>query len=212
MTTPITEHSTFTYGLLRHGETVWNREKRVQGHRNSPLTPLGKKQIQIWADYLTCQGWQKIICSDLGRVQETVAIINSVLQLPVTEDSRLREQNWGEWEGLKVDEVYRNYAGVLETQVKAGWDFRPPGGESRNEIRNRVFAALASHRQKSHHKKTLIVCHLGVIKCLIYAVADRSFLPDEPSIVKKGCIHEIHYSAATYRLGNLNITPDSVKK
>ncbi len=205
-------NSSFTYGLLRHGETVWNSEKRVQGHGNSPLTPFGRKQIQIWTKYLAGQGWQRIICSDLGRVRETVAIINSILQLPVTEDPRLREQNWGEWEGMTVDDVYRDYAEVLDIQVKAGWEFRPPAGESRSEIRTRVFAALESHRQKYDDKKTLVVCHLGVIKCLIYAVAGRSFLPDEPSLVRKGCMHEIVYSAPTYQLANLNITPDRVEK
>jgi probable phosphoglycerate mutase len=212
MPNPITGNTSFTYGLLRHGETVWNSEKRVQGHCNSPLTPFGKTQIQGWADYLAAQGWQRIICSDLGRVRETVAIINSILQLPVTEDTRLREQNWGEWEGMTVDELYRDYAQVLEVQIKAGWDFRPPAGESRSEIRTRIFAALASHREQFNDEKTLVVCHLGVIKCLIYAVAGRSFLPKEPSILQKGCMHTIHYSAGAYRLGSLNITPDHLIK
>lgn len=198
--------SSITYGLLRHGETVWNSEKRVQGHANSPLTEAGKRQIANWAAYLASGGWQRIVCSDLGRVQETVAIINSTLRLPVTIDKRLREQHWGDWEGLKVDDVRRDCSDFLAVQVTRGWDFCPPGGESRREVRDRVFAALAAMRSALPERKLLVVCHLGVIKCLIYDVAGRKFLPDEPTLIKKGCMHHIHYRSAAYHLGALNIT------
>lgn len=206
MIMPPLDPASFTYGLLRHGETAWNSEKRVQGHGNSPLTKTGKQQIGRWAAFLLGGGWQHIVCSDLGRVQETVTILNATLQLPVTVDARLREQNWGDWEGLRVDDIYRDCAEELAAQVIRGWDFRPPGGESRREVRDRAFAALAATRSVLPTEKQLVVCHLGVIKCLVYGIAGRKFLPDEPALMQKNRMHHIHYHTGAYHLGTLNIT------
>lgn len=200
------ENSIITYGLLRHGETVWNREKRVQGHGDSPLTDQGRQQVAEWAAYLADGGWQHILCSDLGRVRQTVEILNAVLKLPVTVDGRLRELSWGEWEGLKVSEVRRKYHDELAVQVAGGWDFRPPGGESRRELRDRAFAALAAARLMLKAEKVLVVCHLGVIKSLVYAVAGRKFLPEEPMLIEKDRMQHLVYQAGSYRLGPLNIT------
>jgi len=199
------------YGLLRHGETVWNREKRVQGHGDSPLTALGRETIAGWASFLSGGGWQQILCSDLGRVQETVKILNEVLRLPVKVDVRLREQNWGEWEAMKVEEVRRDFAEELAVQSEKGWDFRPPGGESRKEVRERAFAALAAARALQFSGKTLVVCHLGVIKCLVYGIAGCSFLLGDNLIVEKGCLHQIRYDREGYRFDMLNIRPGDAR-
>ncbi len=209
MPSPSTKTS-FTYGLLRHGETFWNHEKRVQGHGNSPLTEAGKLQISNWAKHLNTGDWQHILCSDLGRVQETVAILNTTLDLPVTIDKRLREQNWGAWEGLKVSDVYSEWPDELAIQSTRGWDFCPPQGESRKDVRDRAFEALAESRTTISAKNLLIVCHLGVIKCLVYSVAGRKFMPDEPTLIEKGCMHHLHYSSSEYRLGTLNISTGNV--
>ena len=207
-----TTHNTTTpyiYGLLRHGETVWNSQKRVQGHGNSPLTEHGRSMTAKWAAFLADGGWQHILCSDLGRVRETAQIINEVLQIPITEDVRLREQDWGDWEGLKVDDVRRDFATELAVMSAQGWDFCPPNGESRKDVRDRTLAALASYRAKHPAGKTLVICHLGVIKCLVYGVAGCSFLPDDNITVEKGCLHHILYEQGQYRLGPLNIRPEA---
>lgn len=198
---------TSTYGLLRHGETVWNSEKRVQGHGNSPLTRHGRATTAKWADFLAEGGWQHILCSDLGRVQETVEIINNILQVPIAVDTRLREQDWGDWEGLKVEDVRRDFAAELAIMTAQGWDFRPPNGESRKEVHQRALTALIDYRSRNTVTKTLIVCHLGIIKCLVYGVAGCSFLPDENIVVEKGCLHQLLYEQGVYRLGPLNISP-----
>jgi len=194
----------FTYGLFRHGETIWNSEKRVQGHGDSPLTPQGVSTLKRWASQLGQENWQRILCSDLGRVQQSVEVLNETLGLPVTIDKNLREQHWGEWEGMKVKDVLEQYPEELARQTKRGWDFRPPGGESRTEVRDRFFKALEHHRSAMPTAKTLIVCHLGVIKCAIYSVANRMFLEDEPPLLKKNAMHTLTFNG-TYALNQLNI-------
>lgn len=199
----------YNYGLLRHGETIWNSEKRVQGHGDSPLTKAGEDQLQHWAEYLQQGNWQRILCSDLGRVQQTVAIINARLNLPVTIDTSLREQNWGLWEGMRVEDVKREYAEELAVQVKKGWEFCPPQGESRQEVRERVFAALDSSRQTFKEYNILVVCHLGVIKTVIYSIAGRQFMEDEPKLLEKNCMHEIAFHTERYHTTRLNISSDT---
>lgn len=199
----------YSYGLLRHGETVWNSEKRVQGHENSPLTIYGKEQLQKWADLLARGNWQRIISSDLGRVRETVSIINSRLNIPVSEDQRLREQNWGEWEGLKVSDVKEHFAETLALQVSKGWGFCPPGGESRKQVQQRAFEALHDSRQKFPEQNVLVICHLGVIKCVLYTIAGRKFMDHEPTIIEKNRMHEISFQDDTYCLKHLNISIES---
>ncbi|WP_167506014.1 histidine phosphatase family protein [Desulfosediminicola flagellatus] len=207
MTTSITSPK-YSYGLLRHGETVWNSEKRVQGHGDSPLTLKGRESLEKWAGLLGEGNWQRILSSDLGRVKETVSIINSHLNLPISEDPRLREQNWGQWEGLKVSEVREHFGDELANQVNKGWDFCPPGGESRRDTQKRVFEALHDSRRHYPEQNVLVACHLGVIKCVLYTIAGRNFMDDEPQLIEKHCMHEITFQHHTYHLGQLNISVD----
>ena len=194
-----------TYGLLRHGETEYNLEKRVQGHGNSPLTPRGRHNVASWCDLLEQGNWEHILASDLDRVGETVAIINHRLRLPVTVDARLREQHWGDWEGLLVNTVHTEHAEELAIQAPRGWDFRPPNGESRREVQERALTALAAFRASHPADRVLVVCHLGVIKCLLYGAAGCSFLAEENIRVEKRCLHYLHYEADGYRLGEINV-------
>ncbi len=195
------------FGLLRHGETEWNCEKRLQGHGDSPLTEAGKERTLRWARHLAAEEWHHIIASDLGRVRETVAILNEVLTLPLDFDPRLREQSWGEWEGLRVSDVQRRFPLELDQQIRAGWDFRPPGGESRLEVKNRVFSALEDVFARSRQKRILVVCHLGVIKCLVFSAVGRKFLPEEPSLLNNDGLHTLARDRYGYRLVDLNICP-----
>ena len=205
------------FGLLRHGQTVWNVEKRLQGHGDSPLTEAGRRRTLRWARHLAGCGWETIVASDLGRVRETVEILNSVLDLPLEFDSRLREQHWGDWEGLRFTDVERRFPGELQQQIRAGWDFRAPGGESRREVRERVFAALDDIDRRSRHRRILVVCHQGVIKSFIYTAAGRRYLPGEPPLLENDRLHTLGRDGHGYRLVELNIattgteSPDSRK-
>lgn len=207
--TPITQGTTTDFGLLRHGQTVWNREKRIQGRGDSPLTRTGIDQIRNWASFLHGQDYARILCSDLGRVRETVSVLNRTLQLPVTFDSRLREQNWGKWEGMTVQNVQLRFQDELDTQIRAGWHFRPPGGESRNEVKKRIYTALESAHTQFGGEKILVVCHLGIIKCLLYSLENRKFLPDEPKLLKKFAMHEVSRDRSGFHTVRLNIEAET---
>ena len=202
---PNTTDRTTRFSLLRHGKTVWNEEKRLQGRGDSPLTESGRQLVGVWAEQLKENGFDRIIASNLGRVKETVAILNRVMELPVEYDARLQEQSWGSWEGLSLEDIRKEQPDILEQQIEAGWDFNAPGGESRLAVKDRVFGALDDYHRRYRGQHILIVCHQAVINCTLYHLANRLFMPYEPKLVKKGFMHEIIREPEGFKTSRLNI-------
>lgn len=186
-------HHLTTFGLLRHGQTVWNLEKRIQGSGNSPLTDEGVDFCTKWSRQLSAPpfSWQRIIVSPLERARQTAEIVNHRLNLPVKIVQDLREQHWGRWEGLTIDEIKTEFPAELQIQIARGWQFRPPGGESREEVRQRVVAALRDECGGPGDDNILVVSHLGVIKSILYWIEKRAFLPEEPRMGYKNRFHTI---------------------
>jgi broad specificity phosphatase PhoE len=90
--------------LVRHGETDWNADGRLQGHTDRPLSEYGRRQARQLAGELEAEELEAIYSSDLRRARETAEIVGERLGLPVELDSDLREKNWGNWEGLSLVE------------------------------------------------------------------------------------------------------------
>ena len=122
------------FGVIRHAETKWNREGRIQGQADSALTPKGRQDAARWGGILQTQAWHRILASDLGRALETAAVINLRLQVPVETDSRLREQDWGRWTTKTLAQIKVEERQELDRQIDAGWEFCPPEGETRLKL------------------------------------------------------------------------------
>ena len=195
-----------TFGLLRHAQTEWNSQKLIQGHKDSPLSTEGVLQAQAWGKILQNQRWSQILASDLGRVRETVEQIQPFLNLPVQFDPMLREQNWGLWTGKSLHELESKHAKELAEQVQQGWDFCPPGGETRYTVYQRASQALLEAAINWPNENILVVCHEGVLKALIYKLANRNFLPDEPTLLKKPALHLLSSSHGQLDLEKVNFT------
>ena len=90
--------------LVRHGETDWNAEGRLQGHTDRPLSDYGRGQARGLAEELEGEELEAIYASDLARARETAEIVGERLGLPVVLDPDLREKDWGTWEGLTAVE------------------------------------------------------------------------------------------------------------
>lgn len=198
-------HSPTIFGLLRHGQTEWNIEKRIQGFGDSPLSAEGREQTAGWVATLQAHRWDRILASDLGRVRETVAILNSRLQLPVDHDPRLREQDWGEWQGLTLPYVQQAFREELARRVALGWEFSAPGGESRNVVKDRVFSALREAAGKWPGDSILVVCHQGVIKTALYHITGRDYLPGEDPLLHHNRLHIIGLFDSGFAPVQLNI-------
>ena len=90
--------------LVRHGETDWNAQGRLQGHTDRPLNERGRRQAQALAEELAGQEIAAVYSSDLARARQTAEIVSARLGLPVVVQADLREKDWGTWEGLTAAE------------------------------------------------------------------------------------------------------------
>jgi len=192
------------FGIIRHATTRWNEQKRIQGQNDSPLSPAGKEQAKSWGTELSGFPWQRILCSDLGRARETAALINGTLHLPVSFDPALREQDWGRWTGMTLAQLRKDDHGLLEQQVQSGWGFRPPSGESRHEVLARCLKYLHKTGAGYPGELILVVCHEGVIKCLLYHLLNRRFLPEEPKAIRDFHLHLLVIKEGTLYLEQKN--------
>jgi probable phosphoglycerate mutase len=194
--------STADFALVRHAATYWNQEKRIQGHWDSELCPEGIAEATRFAETLAGLGLSRILSSDLTRAKTTAGIMNVRLKLPMTLERGLREQKFGDWTGRLVADL-RGHG--LEEQVALGWDFRPPNGESRDEVFGRAERTLVEAARRWSGKKILAVTHEGVIKALVYRLLGRSYLPHEPKILKPGCAHWVRVKEGALVLGDINV-------
>ncbi|MDQ1526168.1 MAG: putative phosphatase, partial [Microbacteriaceae bacterium] len=123
---------TFLY-LVRHGETDWNRERRIQGSTDIPLNATGREQARRTGRLLARRHWDGIVSSPLSRASETARIIASEAGLPEPELlSGIVERSYGKAEGLTEAELSHLFPG----------DIRVPGRESREHVASRVIPAL----------------------------------------------------------------------
>jgi probable phosphoglycerate mutase len=192
------------FGLVRHAQTIWNREKKIQGQKDSPLTSDGKIQASRWGQLLKPLPWNRILASDIGRAIETAGIINQALKISLKTDARLREQDWGQWTGETIFRIQTDTPRELDSRVRAGWDFCPPDGEVRRSVLERSRQALSEAAAKWPGETILVVTHEGVVKSLIYHLCGRKYLPGEPAIIKPYQLHWLAHDADGLTIEEIN--------
>ena len=131
--------------LCRHSETVWNREGRLQGHKNSELTNLGEVQARRMGEALRREILEiedyALVASPLSRTRRTAEIICDAIGRDlqqITFDDRLKEISWGDWEGCTRTEIEGRWPGIYAKRRENKWEFQPPNGESYALLTRRV--------------------------------------------------------------------------
>jgi 2,3-bisphosphoglycerate-dependent phosphoglycerate mutase len=140
--------------LVRHGETDWNAEGRLQGHTDRPLSDYGRRQARQLAEELRDEQLDAIYASDLARARETAEIVGGRLDLPVVLDPELREKDWGNWEGLTA---------VERDRVEFA-------GESTEAHQERMLRALERIAGRHPGGRVLVVTHGGSMRRVQTAV------------------------------------------
>ncbi|MCY1700572.1 2,3-diphosphoglycerate-dependent phosphoglycerate mutase GpmB [Lelliottia sp. SL45] len=156
--------------LVRHGETQWNAERRIQGQSDSPLTAKGEQQAWQVAERARNLGITHIIASDLGRTQQTARIIAEACGCDIILDPRLRELDMGVLEKRHVDSLTEQEEGWRRTLVNGTEDGRIPEGESMQELSVRVQAALADCLKLPAGSRPLLVSHGIALGCLVSTI------------------------------------------
>ena len=152
--------------VLRHGETQWNLESRVQGHRDSPLTAAGLAQADALARRLATQRFDVLVSSDLGRALDTARRIAAATGHAVRPDARFRERSFGAAEGLTYGELDHQFPEVFSQVLETDADYVVPGGESRRQLFERVKGGFESLARDHEASSIAVVCHGGVLASL----------------------------------------------
>lgn len=156
--------------LIRHGETPLTPHRKFSGDGplNPSLTDIGREQAKKVARAIKQYKPDVLIASPLARAQETAQEISQLTGLPITTDPIWIEQSFGLWDGLSVEEVKSQYPQEYKHWV-AATSYKPPQGESYDEVRDRAIQAIESVASDYVNKTIAVVTHNGVIKTAVTA-------------------------------------------
>ncbi|MFO1273000.1 MAG: histidine phosphatase family protein [Rubrivivax sp.] len=174
--------------VVRHGETDWNVEQRVQGQLDVPLNANGRRQAERLAAALADEGLAALYSSDLSRAADTAAAVARRAGLPVQHAPGLRERGFGHLEGMTWREIEQRHPEAALRWRRRDPAFGPGGGEVLADFYARCVAAAAALAARHAGQTIALVAHGGVLDCL-YRAATRIAL-DAPR---------------TWQLGNASI-------
>lgn len=169
-------------GLIRHGHTPWNRAGRIQGSSDIALDPDARAEL---AALRLPPPWDaaRLWSSPLLRAVETARLIAGQEPQAAPE---LTEMNWGDWEGKRgVDLLAQPGSGYRHIE-DWGWDFRPPGGDSVADVRDRLRPWLAAL-----DRDAVAVCHIGIMRVLLAQAHGWDFDGPAPFRVKRGRLYPL---------------------
>jgi probable phosphoglycerate mutase len=177
--------------LVRHGETEWNRQGRIQGfHADSPLTSTGRAQALAVAERLGKEGIDLLFASDLGRTLETAEPIARAAGVQLVRDRDLRERSYGIFEGRTFAEIALEYPRDYERMRARDPQYKSPGGESATEFHERVVLAMERIAAASAGRRAAIVTHQGVLGVLYRHVNRLAFNESQrPKLLNASCNH-----------------------
>src|SRR5436309_3404458 len=144
--------------VVRHGQTTWNAEQRIQGQLGAELSPAGREQAARVARFLAAEPIAAIYSCDLARAWETAAVIAA---------PGFREAIFGLWEGLTVAEIRARYPEEYRLWREDAIAHRPPGGETIEALQARVVAAARAILEQHAGETVLVVAHGGPIRTLV---------------------------------------------
>lgn len=187
---------------VRHGQTVFNAEGRIQGQSDSGLSELGRRQSLAAAEALQGRAIEAIFSSPLERARQTAEAIAAALELPVETDPRLMEINAGILQNQLRAELDRLYPDVMAHWHSGDPDYRFPGGESRRDLMLRGGEAFRSIRA-SGHRQVVVVAHGGL---LVAAIKDVVGIPakQNPFSLDNCSITELAWDGDQARLVTVN--------
>ena len=162
-----------TFYVLRHGQTDWNVQMRLQGSTDIPLNETGRAQAHVAAKILAGEGITKIIASPLSRALETARIVGEASGITPGIDNRLIERNFGQFEGMTIDEVHQHREEMrdyMNPQADVDGKHYPWDAEPLPEVIDRVYACVNDYRETG---KCLFVFH-GIP----FRAVTRKFLND----------------------------------
>ncbi len=159
--------------ITRHGETLWNTQKRMQGHKDSDLTEKGKRQAALLSKTLEDIELEAVYSSSSGRTLQTSRIIAENRNIPIIPMDSLKEINLGNWEGMVFSEAEKEYP----REFKNFWEYphlyKPVGGEEFTDVINRIKCTLELLASRHDGKSIMVVTHAVSLKVILMIVENK---------------------------------------
>lgn len=162
-----------TFYLVRHGETVWNKEHRLQGWLDSPLSENGILHAKKLGEQLKNIPFTAAYSSTSGRAKETLHYLTAGRKLAIHYEDDLREIFLGNWQGKTVENIMAINRFDYELYTNYPAQFVATHTESFGEVTERAMYTLKNIAQRYPHEHILIVSHGVTIKCIINAISER---------------------------------------
>ena len=153
--------------LIRHGETEWNSQKRMQGHSNSDLSEVGRGQIQALGELMKNVSFDYIYSSDSLRARQTAEAITQYSGHTLQFDQRIREKNLGVFEGLTSTEAKERHPEIYRLFKTAGANYVIDEGESTQQLLERALEFIEEIRLRHPQERVVMVTHGGVVRVLM---------------------------------------------
>jgi probable phosphoglycerate mutase len=169
--------------LIRHGPTVWNEQKRLQGQTDVPLSPDGHATVEGWRVPREFHDY-RWVSSPLSRARQTATLLGLAVR---GAEPAIVEMHWGEWEGQTHNELRERYGEEFKRRAGLGLDLRPHGGESPRDVRARVQAWVGRLAQQG--LPTGAVTHQGVIRAAISLATGWDMVTPPPHEMDWASLH-----------------------
>jgi probable phosphoglycerate mutase len=197
--------------LIRHGETTWNREKRLQGHLDIGLNERGYWQADRLGEYLANRSVAAVVSSDLSRAVDTAKAVAKHHELDLQYDQRLRERHYGLMQGLSHDEIAdkhpRNHLAWKNREI----NFQPESGESLQQFYDRVIESAVYWAKKYEGQDIAMVAHGGVLDCLNRAATGKTLEVPRDFEILNASLNTLSFSENRFELiewGNVSFLND----
>ena len=190
--------------LVRHAQSTWNREHRIQGQLDPPLSDEGRQQASLLGARLAGRKFSGFYASDLKRAFETAEVIGKSVGIEPQPMTGLREVFLGEWEGLRTEEIADRFPEAWSSWVEEpDWDC-VPGGEGAAAFDARVAAAVDEILQRHVHGDVLVVTHGGVIQIALHRIVGRPSRGLFPFKIQNASISTIEKRDGRMVIGGVN--------
>jgi probable phosphoglycerate mutase len=186
--------------LVRHGETAWNAEGRVQGQLDIPLSDVGLAQARAVAAVLGNESFSAIYSSDLARVRQTAQPSAERLGLPVSLDPALRERHYGVFQGMTYSEAKERLPEDYARFRAKDPDFAFTSGESLARFNERALACMESLVEKHAGEKLLVFTHGGVLEMIYRHATGRGLSSTRDFEIPNAAINRIEAGAQGWRV------------
>ena len=186
--------------VIRHGETDWNQEHRIQGQLDIPLNKTGRTQALAMASIASDQEFSAIYSSDLTRALETAKALNQDSTKDITARPELRERHFGIFQGLSKDEANKNHPEAYTRYLARDVNYNLENGESLTEFSQRVMSIFEELRQQHSNQQLAVVCHAGLLDIMYRNTTGRTLESQRDFDIPNCALNWFHHDGSCWHL------------